>query len=149
MFVNPCQENSFCSISLRQPLSLARHGFHRSTMNEGLKRRRQEDVPLGFFLVTGNDRGLGIRHCHNTTSKQKKPNPNPKAMCCLCFWLPLQVTVVAVCLERGVLGSSLARAGIQDGCRDTGSSQTLVIRRVTALWGFTISVVIFVYLRVI
>lgn len=85
-------------------------------------------------------------------SKQKKKKttiPNPKVTCCLHFWLPLQVTVVAVYLQRGVLGSCLAREDTQYGCRDVGSLQTLVIRHVTAFSDLAISVVIFVYLRVI
>lgn len=54
------------------------------------------------------------------TSKQKTPTPNPKAVCHLYFWLPVQEVVVAVCLDRGILGSPLAREGI---VKLEGSSQ--------------------------
>jgi len=147
--VSPCQENSFRSVSLQQPLSLARHGFCCSAKNKGLKRRSKEDKLLGIFLLTGNDRGLGVQHLPQAKGekKEKAHTQRPRAACIL--WLPLQVTGVAVHLERGVLGSSLAREAIWYGCRDVGSLQAPVIRHLTALWVVAISVVIFVYLCVI
>lgn len=77
-FVSLCQENSFRSISLGQPCKAR---LSRSAKNEGPKRRSQEGRLLGIFLMTGNDRGLGVQHCHTTTSKQKNPTQKPHAGC--------------------------------------------------------------------